>query len=96
MSLVDALIAQGMKNNAEFTQQLIEIKKRVENTKDRQALTELKEVTGIMQNVDDFTLYESQVGKEEREQMKSVDVFTLDEVQELKKRVEVLENGGTA
>lgn len=98
MNLVDALIAQGMKANEEFTKELIEIKKRVENTKEVQAIADLQEVTGVMQNVDEFTLIESEFTKQDAAQMKEVDVFTMQEVQELKGRVTALESkdGGNA
>jgi polyhydroxyalkanoate synthesis regulator phasin len=56
MSLVDELIAQGMKNNAEFTQQLIEIKKRVANTQETQAIKALQDAQAGMQDVDMFSL----------------------------------------
>lgn len=56
MKLLDALIAQGIKNNAEFTQELINIKKRVANTPEKQAIQELHDVTNAMQNIDEFTL----------------------------------------
>jgi hypothetical protein len=56
MSLLDALIAQGMKNNEEFTKELIAIKQRVENTEEKQTLQYLQDLTGAMQGIDDFTL----------------------------------------
>lgn len=56
MNLLDALIAQGIKNNTEFTQELINIKKRVVNTPEKQSIKELNDVTAAMQNIDEFTL----------------------------------------
>jgi hypothetical protein len=97
-NLLDALIAQGMKANEDFTKELLEIKKRVENTKEVQAIADLQEVTGVMQNVDEFTLLESEFSKQDAAQMKAVDMFTMQEVQDLKGRVTALESkdGGTA
>jgi propanediol dehydratase small subunit len=91
VSLIDALIAQGMKNNAEFTKELIEIKKRVENTKEKQAIASLENVTGVMQEVDDFTLTESANTKQSTTQMQEVDDFTLQEVMKQDERITALE-----
>jgi propanediol dehydratase small subunit len=99
MSLLDALIAQGMKNNEVFTKELIEIKKRVENTKEVQAIAALKDVTDAMQSVDDFTLTQSVNTQMDTENMKQVDDFTLQEVMKHEDRIAVLEskvNGGNA
>lgn len=99
MSLIDALIAQGMKNNAEFTKELIEIKKRVDNTKEVQDIAALEDVTSTMQSVDDFTLSQSVNTQMDTENMKQVDDFTLQEVMKHDERITALEsklNGGNA
>lgn len=98
MSLLDALIAQGMKNNEEFTKALISIKQRVENTPEKQAITDLKEVTGAMQMIDDFTLQQHTVTTNDTQAMKEIDEFTLGQVMDLQGKVTELENkvnGGT-
>ncbi|WP_163102249.1 hypothetical protein [Peribacillus alkalitolerans] len=97
MSLVDALIAQGMMNNAEFTRQLIEIKSRVANTPERQAIQTLQDVMGAMQFVDEFTLQESINTKTDTLAMKDIDDFTLQQVIDINTRladVETIVNGG--
>jgi hypothetical protein len=98
VSLLDALIAQGMKNNAEFTKELIEIKKRVENTKEKQAIESLQNVTKAMQDIDDFTLAQSVNTQQDTQAMKDIDDFTLQQVISQDERITVLEskvNGGT-
>jgi propanediol dehydratase small subunit len=97
MSLVDALIAQGMKNNADFTKALIDIKKRVANTPEKQAIQTLQDVTGAMQNVDEFTLQESINTKVDTMAMKDIDDFTLQQVMDIDMRLSDVEsklNGG--
>jgi hypothetical protein len=92
VSLLDALIAQGMKNNEDFTKELIEIKKRVENTKERQRLQELENVTQAMQGIDDFTLQQNATVSNDTQAMKNIDDFTLQQVNDLNTRVSELEN----
>lgn len=92
MSLLDALIAQGMKNNEEFTKELINIKKRVANTPERQAIQELQHTTGAMQDIDDFTLNEAVNTKVDTEAMQEIDDFTLQQVMGLDTRLSELEN----
>lgn len=97
MSLLDALIAQGMKNNEEFTKALIEIKQRVTNTPETQAIQSLKTVTKAMQDIDDFTLNEAFNTKVDTDAMKEIDDFTLKQVGDIDFRVTELErkmNGG--
>lgn len=98
MSLLDALIAQGMKNNEEFTKALISIKQRVANTPETQAIQSLKTETKAMQDVDVFTLSEAINTKTDTEAMKQIDEFTLQQVGGLDLRLSELEqkvNGGT-
>lgn len=97
MSLLDALIAQGMKTNEEFTKELIAIKKRVANTPEKQAIQTLQDVTGAMQNVDEFTLQESINTKVDTQAMKDIDEFTLQQFSDLSSRITEMEiklNGG--
>lgn len=99
MNLLDALIAQGMKNNAEFTKELIEIKQRVANTPEIKSIQSLKTATRAMQDIDDFTLGEAFNTKTDTQAMKEIDEFTLEQVGELNSRITELEgkvNGGTA
>lgn len=98
MSLLDALIAQGMKNNEEFTKALIQIKERVENTPDKQAIHSLKSTTRAMQDIDDFTLMQTVNTLNDTQAMKEVDDFTLQQVSNLDERISTLEtkvNGGS-
>jgi propanediol dehydratase small subunit len=97
MSLLEALIAQGMKNNEEFTKELIAIKQRVANTPEKQAIQTLQDVTGAMQNVDEFTLQESINTKVDTQAMKDIDDFTLQQVVDINLRLSEVEsklNGG--
>lgn len=98
MSLLDALIAQGMKDNAEFTKELIRIKQRVANTPEKQAISDMQSTIGTMQEVDDFTLTQSVNTQQENQIMKDVDDFTLQQVFGLDERLAAVEskvNGGT-
>lgn len=97
MSLLDALIAQGMKNNEEFTKELIKIKQRVVNTPEKQAISDLQSTTLAMQEVDDFTLMQSVNTNQDTQSMKDVDDFTLQQVFVLDERLSAIEskvNGG--
>lgn len=98
MSLLDALIAQGVKNNAEFTKALIAIKERVGNTPEKLAISDLQSSTSAMQDVDDFTLMQSLNTTQDTQAMKDVDDFTLQQVFGIDERLTAVENkvnGGT-
>jgi hypothetical protein len=98
MSLIDGLIAQGMKNNADFTQALIEIKQRVAETSEKQAIQALQDVTVAMQDVDAYTLGESVNTNTDTQAMKDIDDFTLGQVFDINDRLITVENkvnGGT-
>lgn len=99
MSLLEALIAQGMKNNEEFTKALIEIKQRVVNTEEKRAILDLQSTTGAMQDVDDFTLMQHLNTQQDTQAMKEIDDFTLQQVADLDVRLATVEtkvNGGNA
>src|SRR5690606_8938799 len=98
MNLLDALIAQGMKNNEDFTKELIKIKERVENTPEKQAIQSLKTTTGAMQDVYDFTLSSAINTQIDTSAMKEIDDYTLQQVGDLNFRLSEIEkkvNGGT-
>ena len=97
MSLLDALIAQGMKYNEDFTKELIKIKQRVEATPERQAISDLQSTTGAMQVVDEFTLSNTVNTQIDTQVMKDIDEFTLGQVMSIDERLSAIEskvNGG--
>lgn len=97
MSLLDGLIAQGLKNNAEFTQELIKIKAKVANTPERQAIADLQSTTAAMQDIDEYALEQQANTQTDTEAMKDIDDFTLTQMATLDERltdVEIKVNGG--
>lgn len=89
--LIDQLIAQGMKNNAEFTEELIRIKSKLENASPKKRVADLETQTQFMEDIDSYTLDKTQVTDTDIVNMKEIDDFTLDKVIALEQRIVALE-----